>query len=255
MRQVLVFVVSACMAIGVVLVIVRQRAGAGTDRATSGELVRCQVSSRSLTILTEDGEASFVVADDAIIHEGTKTASLADICEAIGLRVKVRYPGVGEGANGPRHPDVVARDGVAWCPGGVMTSPHSPSTKARTMFDVALLTWLVNQGHRPNLLITSATVSVRDVLRELGPWCAQPLQIVPASNGLRLPASGAGLLVFTDVSAFTPLQQSTLNDWISAGYGQWQIVSIAITPLESLVAAGRFKEDLFYRLNTVRFDG
>ena len=91
MRQVLVFVVSACMAIGVVLAIARQRAGAGTDRATSGELVRCQVSSRSLTILTEDGEASFVVADDAIIHEGTKTASLADICEAISLRVKVRY--------------------------------------------------------------------------------------------------------------------------------------------------------------------
>jgi hypothetical protein len=91
MRQALAFVVSACIAVGVVLAIERQRAGSGSDRATSGELVRCQVSSRSLTILTEDGEASFVVADDAIIHEGTKTASLADVCEAISLRVKVRY--------------------------------------------------------------------------------------------------------------------------------------------------------------------
>lgn len=92
MRQGRVIVVAAAgVALVVVLAIEKQGAATGTDRATSGELIRCQVSSRSLTLLTEDGGGSFVVADGAIIHEGTKTVALADVWSTIGNRIKIWY--------------------------------------------------------------------------------------------------------------------------------------------------------------------
>ena len=96
MRQFRVLVVAAaCVALVVVLVIEKQGAATATDRATSGELVRCEVSSRSLTLRTEDGQENFVVADDVIIHEGTKTVALADVCATIGQRIKIWYRELG----------------------------------------------------------------------------------------------------------------------------------------------------------------
>ena len=57
-----------------------------------------------------------------------------------------------------------------------------------------------------------------------------------------------------DVAGLTPSQQLTLNDWLSAGPGELQVISITTTPLESLVQIGQFNECLFYRLNTVRIE-
>jgi hypothetical protein len=92
MRQFATFVVAAAsVALVLVLAIEKQGAATAPDQAISGELVRCQVSSRSLTLLTADGEGRFVVADDAVIHEGTKTVALADVCATMGHRIKIWY--------------------------------------------------------------------------------------------------------------------------------------------------------------------
>jgi hypothetical protein len=69
----------------------RQKASSMNDRAISGELVRYDVSSRSLTVRTEHGEGRFVVASGVPVHAGAKTIALADLGSARGWRVKIRY--------------------------------------------------------------------------------------------------------------------------------------------------------------------
>jgi hypothetical protein len=82
---------AAGAALVVLLLLGRHGAATATDRATTGELVRCEEATRSLALAAENGEVDFVVAADALIHEGTKTVAMADVCASIGQRIKIWY--------------------------------------------------------------------------------------------------------------------------------------------------------------------
>jgi DNA-binding NtrC family response regulator len=60
--------------------------------------------------------------------------------------------------------------------------------------------------------------------------------------------------VVADASRMTLPQQIELYDWLNAGRGAVQIVSITSEPIWPLVEAGRFLEGLFYRLNVVTLE-
>ena len=76
--------------------------------------------------------------------------------------------------------------------------------------------------------------------------------IARTSAGARMDFRRARTLIIDDVHLLDAAGQSALAEWIRdpANAGS-QIVSIASVPLYSLVQAGRFDEDLYYRLNTI----
>jgi hypothetical protein len=61
------------------------------DLTVSGELVRFEVSRRRLTLRTDAGDGTFVVADDATIDEGARKISAAELASAAGHPAKVWY--------------------------------------------------------------------------------------------------------------------------------------------------------------------
>lgn len=128
------------------------------------------------------------------------------------------------------------------------------AVKVAALFDDTLMARLMRQGHRPNLMIRLSSCRVCDISGQLGTWCLAPFHECHLPGTLQLPVVREGTLVLWNAAALTPSQQSMLNDWILEGQGQLQIVSIATTRLETLVATGDFDDRLFYRLNTIRFD-
>ena len=128
------------------------------------------------------------------------------------------------------------------------------AAKVASVFDDKLMAWLMRQGHRPNLMVTFSRCRACDISEQLGTWCLPPFHECHLPGTLQLPVVREGTLVLWNAAALTPSQQSLLNLWILQGQGKLQIVSIATTRIETLVATGDFDDRLFYRLNTIRFD-
>jgi hypothetical protein len=114
-----------------------------------------------------------------------------------------------------------------------------------------LIQWLTSRGFRPNLLVTGRDVEIEAITKPLMAWCARPFHVCALPGALRLPGGSKGTLFLEGVAELTLRQQIDLNDWISAGRGDVQIVSITSVPLWPLVEDGRFLEGLFFRLNVV----
>ena len=128
------------------------------------------------------------------------------------------------------------------------------STDFGGLSDEALITWLTAHDRRPNLMIVAHGLPVDDVADRFMIVCDQPFRRSLLPGRLNLPASRRGIVLLENVTALSLPQQIVLNDWISEGRGEAQIVSIAATPLWRLVEDGDFLEGLFYRLNVVHLD-
>lgn len=120
--------------------------------------------------------------------------------------------------------------------------------------DWSLLGALTSSGSRPNMLVVCDGVPARTVVEHVAGAATSPLLRCALPGPLTLPELRAGTLVLDRVEALTTAQQIELFDWLSAGRGSLQIVSIAHEPLEDVVADGRFLEGLYYRLNVVRVE-
>ena len=117
--------------------------------------------------------------------------------------------------------------------------------------DLALLQWLTLKDLRPNLLVTCGEVEIEAITKRLMTFCAPPFHVCALPGTLRLPSAAGGTLFLADAAALTLSQQIVLNDWIGAGRGEMQIVSMSSAPLWPLVEDGQFLEGLFFRLNVV----
>jgi hypothetical protein len=87
-------VVAAAAAIAIAsvgVIAVRQRPHETPDRTLSGDIVRYDVSTHTLTVRTEAGEGAFVVPPGTTVHEGAKKLSVDALPSAIGHRAKVWY--------------------------------------------------------------------------------------------------------------------------------------------------------------------
>jgi hypothetical protein len=120
--------------------------------------------------------------------------------------------------------------------------------------DATLLQWLTAKGHRPNILVECTRGAADTVVRHLMTWSALPFRFSALPGTLELPLTRRGTLLLKDVSALTLSQQVMLYDWLTAGCGDMQVVSVTTAPLQALVEDGEFLEGLFYRLNVIRLD-
>jgi transcriptional regulator of aromatic amino acid metabolism len=120
--------------------------------------------------------------------------------------------------------------------------------------ELNLMMALLAKGHRPALLVNCNGRGADAVAMSMLSWCAAPVHLVRLPGILDLPLAGCGTLVVSDAAALTQPQQIELHEWLNAGHGSVQIVSIASEPLWSLVEQGRFLEGLFYRLNVVTLE-
>lgn len=120
--------------------------------------------------------------------------------------------------------------------------------------DTNLMMSLFTQGRRPALLVHCRNRAAAVVVDSMLSWCASPVHVVRLPGTLDLPLARTGTLVVADASRLTLPQQIELHDWLNAGRGAVQIVSITSEPLWPLVEAGRFLEGLFYRLNVVTLE-
>jgi hypothetical protein len=117
--------------------------------------------------------------------------------------------------------------------------------------DPALLKNLTRDGWRPNFLVHCAPDDSNDVVAQLSRSCGAPVHTCRLPGPLRLPAESGGTLLLARVEEMSITQQVDLFDWMTARHSSVQVVSIATTRLERLVARGQFLEGLFYRLNVV----
>ena len=120
--------------------------------------------------------------------------------------------------------------------------------------DSVLLTWLTAVGHRPNVLIECPAGMADTAMRHVMTWCGLPFRYCALPGKLELPTLRKGTFLLSDVSALTLSQQVALYDWLSAGAGEMQLISLTSTPLAPLVEQGEFLEGLHYRLNIIRLD-
>jgi transcriptional regulator of acetoin/glycerol metabolism len=117
--------------------------------------------------------------------------------------------------------------------------------------DMVLLRWLTLRDFRPNLLVTCLDVEIAAITKHLMSFSAPPFHVCTLPGPLQLRSATRGTLFLENVAALTLRQQIVLNDWITAGRGEVQIVSMTSAPLWPLVGDGEFLEGLFFRLNVV----
>lgn len=108
-----------------------------------------------------------------------------------------------------------------------------------------------------------AIIRKRTNVLVIGPKAAQAAFLRLAQSEMREPIKSVGdalpsipdgvqTLVLTEVDALDRAQQKKLATWLSEREAQdVQIISLATTPLFSLVEAKRFDAQLYYRLNTI----
>jgi transcriptional regulator of aromatic amino acid metabolism len=120
--------------------------------------------------------------------------------------------------------------------------------------DTNLMMSLLTRGHRPALMVNCGGRSAEAVIESMLSWCTAPVHVVRVQGGFDLPLAKTGSIVVADASAMTLHQQIELHDWLNAGRGRVQIVSVTSKPIWPLVEQGQFLEGLFYRLNVVTLE-
>jgi hypothetical protein len=114
-----------------------------------------------------------------------------------------------------------------------------------------LMRWLTSSDRRPNLLVVCAEADVEAAVERLKEFCIDPCHSCTVPGPLQLPSNKTGTLLLSDASAMSLDQQIALFDWLNAGGGKLQIISVSSVPLYALIERGLFLEGLYYRLNAV----
>jgi transcriptional regulator of aromatic amino acid metabolism len=128
------------------------------------------------------------------------------------------------------------------------------ATDFSCLSDTNLMMALLTKGQRPALLVNCRGRGADVVAKSMLTWCSAPVHLIRLPGPLDLPLAKHGTVVLADASALTIEQQIELHDWLNAGHGGVQLVSITSQPIWPLVEAGRFLEGLFYRLNVVTLE-
>lgn len=128
------------------------------------------------------------------------------------------------------------------------------ATDFPSLSDTNLMMSLLTRGQRPALLVNCNGRPADAVAQSMLSWCGAPVHFIRLPDELDLPLARHGTLVVVDAAALTLAQQIELHDWLNAGRGGVQVVSITSQPLWPLVEQGRFLEGLFYRLNVITLE-
>jgi hypothetical protein len=113
----------------------------------------------------------------------------------------------------------------------------------------ALLEQLRSIDLRPNVLISTSPHDCARIAGALAQRLPGPIAIGTLPGDLGAPPAH-GTWVLHDVAQMTRAEQERLAGWMTTTPGV-RVISIASEPLWPLVTAGRFLDDLYYRLNVV----
>lgn len=104
----------------------------------------------------------------------------------------------------------------------------------------------------PNVLIVASEETQEAAVRVLKPYLRQPVTMLPSASESALPSSGS--VILRSIGDLTLQAQAALFSWLEGRGKKTQVVSLSAVQLFPLVTDGRFLEDLYYRINVVKFD-
>ena len=107
----------------------------------------------------------------------------------------------------------------------------------------SLCTW------QHNAMLEGPEHATERLLLLLRPHLRTPKIWARAPTPLELPADECGTLVLRNVSWLGEDEQTALLKWLDTD--RRQVISTTVRPLFPLIARGRFREALYYRLNVV----
>jgi hypothetical protein len=132
------------------------------------------------------------------------------------------------------------------------TNGHSPSGEVAHVVPGKDLRRLVNSG--ANLLVrgekSAAAATVVALTRDFPP----PLFTWAAAEENGLPVLDCGTLVIHEVDGLDLAQQRVLLTWLEHRADRVRVITTVTRDLFSLVQAGTFLDQLYYRLNTIVID-
>jgi hypothetical protein len=111
---------------------------------------------------------------------------------------------------------------------------------------------LLREGRARTLVIGTAGASGRAV-RALCADFQSPIHNVRAGCRFTFPQK-PGTLLIQDVSTLGAADQVRLLEWLNLGPRGVSVIAVTSEPLFPLVQCGRFRSDLFYRLNLIVID-
>jgi hypothetical protein len=101
------------------------------------------------------------------------------------------------------------------------------------------------------VLIVASEETHEAAVRALTPYLRQPVRVLSPSESA-LPSSGS--VILRSIGDLTLQAQAALFSWLEGRGKNTQVVSLSPVQLFPLVTSGRFREDLYYRINVVKFD-
>ncbi len=111
--------------------------------------------------------------------------------------------------------------------------------------------WSIARTERVNALVFGPAALTDALVAREFPALQPPAAVWSASEGLDVPAAPESVLV-RNVQDLTGDQQDRLMAWMDR-HPTIQIISTATCALHPLVVDGRFRSDLYYRLNILYF--
>ncbi len=112
--------------------------------------------------------------------------------------------------------------------------------------------WDLVTRAQPNVLLVGTSSATHEMLVAMTPCLRRPIHECRPTAGVPLPQPHTGTLVLLEVAGLDAKQQRQLVGWLNHLEEPLRVVSTTSAPLFSLVQAGTFLADLYYRLNCVR---
>ena len=102
----------------------------------------------------------------------------------------------------------------------------------------------------PNLLLEGDVAATAIVIAALAPHLGQPIDCWAGKP----PACRPATLLVREVAAMDAADQQLLMQWLDSPGERVHVVATSSKPLFPLVLRGAFMEDLYYRINVLRFE-
>lgn len=112
---------------------------------------------------------------------------------------------------------------------------------------------MITTSHH-NLLLVGSSPATDAMLHALEPHLRQPLLKCEPKTGVVLPQPDQGTLILSELAWLDSTQQAHMVRWLNQVYARVQVICTSSQPIFSLVQAGAFLDELYYRLNVVRLD-